>query len=517
MSNKNTDDNEWGINEIGSEPEKKESKYDFNKTENMPDHEIIMQFDDIENTESSESLTGTEEILPVEEVIYEEAPEEVNEEEVYVEELYGGPKDISEDDEEYIEEPEDFDAGPVPVVKGTNEEYMDEEDEEEVKDKKAFIISAVVALVLIIIVGIFIVVKLIDKNNEKNRNNEDNSQRVEIEVSGNQANQTQQTNQSSQSTSQEQSTQTNTGNNTQENKPEDVCKTEGHDYAEATCTSPKTCKVCGETEGEPLPHDYADATCTSAKKCKNCGATEGSPLGHDYGEATCTEAAKCTRCGEEGTGATGHTYKDATCTEPKTCKNCGATEGEALGHNYSEATCSAPKTCSRCNATEGTTIAHTYQITSETSVGNTKTTVYTCSVCGATKTEETQIATSSSDYLSQVVELMNADRAANGVGPIAMSADLNAAAAKRAEEIATYFSHTRPDGTSCFTVLDGMSYTTAGENIAYGYSTPSAVETAWMNSDGHRANILNGSFGHVGIGYYVDASGTAYWVQIFTN
>ena len=125
------------------------------------------------------------------------------------------------------------------------------------------------------------------------------------------------------------------------------------------------------------------------------------------------------------------------------------------------------------------------------------------------------------DYRAQVVALMNQERANAGIGGISQNAALDAAAQIRAQEIVSTFSHSRPNGTSCFTVLDesGIVYMAAGENIAAGYGTPAEVMTGWMNSEGHRANILNGSFGQVGIGYYTDPNtpyGT-YWVQIFTN
>ena len=125
------------------------------------------------------------------------------------------------------------------------------------------------------------------------------------------------------------------------------------------------------------------------------------------------------------------------------------------------------------------------------------------------------------DYKAQVVAIMNQERANAGVGGISQNASLDAVAQIRAQEIALSFSHTRPNGTSCFTVLDegGIAYMTAGENIAAGYGDPASVMSGWMNSPGHRANILNGSFGQVGIGYYTDPNsgyGT-YWVQIFTN
>lgn len=127
----------------------------------------------------------------------------------------------------------------------------------------------------------------------------------------------------------------------------------------------------------------------------------------------------------------------------------------------------------------------------------------------------------SGDIRSQVVAIMNQERAAAGVGAISQNASLDALAQIRAQEIVTSFSHTRPNGSSCFTVFDGsgISYSTAGENIAAGYGTPAEVMAGWMSSEGHRANILNGAFGQVGIGYYYDPStpyGT-YWVQVFTN
>ena len=91
------------------------------------------------------------------------------------------------------------------------------------------------------------------------------------------------------------------------------------------------------------------------------------------------------------------------------------------------------------------------------------------------------------------------------------------AAQTRAGELQTSFSHTRPSGASCFTALTeaGVSYTRAGENIAYGQSTPEAVVQSWMNSSGHRANLLSSSFTTIGVGYTV-VNGTAYWAQLFT-
>lgn len=135
--------------------------------------------------------------------------------------------------------------------------------------------------------------------------------------------------------------------------------------------------------------------------------------------------------------------------------------------------------------------------------------------------QQQQQQVSQGDYKAQVVAIMNQERANAGVGGISQNASLDAVAQIRAQEIAQSFSHTRPNGTSCFTVLgeNGIAYNYAGENIAAGYGDPASVMSGWMNSEGHRANILDGSFGQVGIGYYTDPNsgyGT-YWVQIFTN
>ena len=72
-----------------------------------------------------------------------------------------------------------------------------------------------------------------------------------------------------------------------------------HEWIEATCTEPKTCSVCGETEGDPLGHDWKEATCTEPKTCSVCGETEGAPLGHDYSKASFFKRGVCSRCGEE--------------------------------------------------------------------------------------------------------------------------------------------------------------------------------------------------------------------------
>lgn len=122
-------------------------------------------------------------------------------------------------------------------------------------------------------------------------------------------------------------------------------------------------------------------------------------------------------------------------------------------------------------------------------------------------------------FAKQVVELVNKERAKAGVSPLTIDTGLESAALVRTKEIQTSFSHTRPNGSSFATAIKeaGISYRRSGENIAWGQRTPEAVVNAWMNSDGHRANILNPNFGRIGVGYLTNASGTPYWVQLFAD
>ena len=117
-----------------------------------------------------------------------------------------------------------------------------------------------------------------------------------------------------------------------------------------------------------------------------------------------------------------------------------------------------------------------------------------------------------------VLDLTNKERKKAGLGTFTLSDELCKVANIRAKEIVKSFSHTRPNGTSCFTVLkeNGITYRTAGENIAYGQKTATIVMNAWMNSAGHRANILNKNFGKIGISCY-EYGGRKYWVQIFID
>lgn len=121
----------------------------------------------------------------------------------------------------------------------------------------------------------------------------------------------------------------------------------------------------------------------------------------------------------------------------------------------------------------------------------------------------------------QVVTLVNQARRDNGLLPLQADSQLNRLARKKAEDMAknNYFSHTSPTYGSAFDMMQaaGIVYRTAGENIAKGQKTAETVMQGWMNSQGHRANILNRNYSRVGVGYAVSSTGTPYWVQIFAG
>ena len=121
-------------------------------------------------------------------------------------------------------------------------------------------------------------------------------------------------------------------------------------------------------------------------------------------------------------------------------------------------------------------------------------------------------------YAEQIVKLVNAERAKEGLPAVQLDAQITAAANIRAREIVQQFAHTRPNGSSFYTVLkeNGISYMGCGENIAYGQRSAEEVMDGWMNSSGHRANIMNKNYKNIGVGYYQDARGVKYWVQLFT-
>lgn|SRR5690625_2559824 len=121
-----------------------------------------------------------------------------------------------------------------------------------------------------------------------------------------------------------------------------------------------------------------------------------------------------------------------------------------------------------------------------------------------------------SQFENEVVTLTNQERAKNGLAPLQIDEELSVVAREKSNDMAAknYFDHNSPTYGSPFDMMQsyGISYRAAGENIAKGQQTPQEVVNAWMNSQGHRENILNSSFTHIGVGFVEQGN---HWTQMF--
>lgn len=126
-----------------------------------------------------------------------------------------------------------------------------------------------------------------------------------------------------------------------------------------------------------------------------------------------------------------------------------------------------------------------------------------------------------SSYAEEVAALVNNERMKAGFSKLTLNSKLSKAAQIKAEDMKDnkYFSHTSPTFGSSFEMLKslGIAYSSAGENIAKGQKSAESVMQAWMNSSGHRANILSTTYKEIGIGYCIDSDGNTYWVQLFVG
>ena len=138
-----------------------------------------------------------------------------------------------------------------------------------------------------------------------------------------------------------------------------------------------------------------------------------------------------------------------------------------------------------------------------------------------TPTETPAPSDSTEQYAEEVLKLVNAEREKAGMPPLALDAQLCAAASQRAKELVESYAHVRPDGSDVAPVLEenGCHYTKMAENIAAGRATTEEVAAFWMDSQEHQENILNPDYAKLGVGCHKDDTGSDvyYWVQLFTD
>ena len=192
------------------------------------------------------------------------------------------------------------------------------------------------------------------------------------------------------------------------------------------------------------------------------------------------------------------------------CTNGTCTTSTCANGTCPTSTCTNG-TCPTSTCTNGTCTQKT-----TTTTTTTKPTTPTTPTTTTTPTTPTTPTNTVSSFEQQVVDLVNQARKQNGLNPLTLNTKLSDIARMKSQDMLDkgYFDHNSPTYGTPFQMMtnNGISYRTAGENIAMGYTTPQAVMNAWMNSSGHRANILNSSFTQIGVGYVANGN---YWTQEF--
>lgn len=291
-----------------------------------------------------------------------------------------------------------------------------------------------------------------------------------------------------------------------------------------TITKGSAVNVIGESGGYYVVN-YNGITAFVSKGC----VTDTKP----QTETTTTTTTKksSTTTTTKKSSATTTTTKPSTTTK-KTTTIGTTTKATTTVGTTTKATTTTKKTTTTAKTTTTTKKTTTTTTTKKATTTTTTTKKTTTTTTTTKKTTTTTTTTSSSSgvslpydattnaFINEVVRLTNEFRAENGVAALELDLDLTVVAMVRAEEITDVFSHTRPDGTSCFTAFEeggfilGENCGGRAENIAYGYKSAAAVVEAWKNSEGHRANMLNSKFNVIGIGF-VNDGGVYYWTQEF--
>ena len=221
------------------------------------------------------------------------------------------------------------------------------------------------------------------------------------------------------------------------------------------------------------------------------------------GSATDGTTVDATTSGENTDTTTSHPTSTTIIPRPTAADTTNTTATTAVTTNKKTTTAQKPTT---------TTSKNTTTTTKKTTTTTKKTTTTTKPAPTADKPDGVHTAME-----LEVFRLLNEERQSQGLTPLTLSMEAHAAAEVRAQEASIEWSHTRPDGTSCFTVLQefGISYWTAGENLAAGYQTGAALHNGWKNSPGHYANMMRGNFTSVAIAVYFAPNGYPYACELF--
>lgn len=249
---------------------------------------------------------------------------------------------------------------------------------------------------------------------------------------------------------------------------------------------PSSSKPASSQSQKPSSKPVSSASQASSSKPSSSKPAQSSQA-HKHAYKAKVVAPTCTEQGYTTyTCACGSSYTDA--------------KTKALGHSFgdwvitkkptSSSTGQKTRTCNRCKKSETNVIPKV----------------------------EGEINTA---YAKEVIALVNAERQKAGLSPLQEKADLSSYAQLRSQEIVSNFAHERPDGANPLSYVINLGYHAAGENIALGQPSPASVMNGWMNSPGHKANIMaetdaSKQYKYIGVGCY-SSGGRLYWTQIFAG
>ncbi len=289
--------------------------------------------------------------------------------------------------------------------------------------------------------------------------------------------------------------------------------------ASASTSSASTASSNSESGGSIVPSSTNPEQTSAVSSSETTSTAPPPPEVHEHKYETQTFAPSC----ENG----GYTLYSCSCGISYTDDYV-----PALGHDLEQTvvapTCTAGGytryTCLRCDlqysADETAARGHSWgnwTTRMEPTSSSEGEEVSVCSACGEEQRRSIPRLNDFSSYASSVVELVNAERAKAGLSPLAENGSLNDFAQLRSSELVNDFAHKRPDGSRPLDYVMGMDGVhRAGENIAMGQTSPEDVMNAWMNSEGHRENILKSDFTMIGVGCY-EYDGKLYWTQIFAG
>lgn len=273
----------------------------------------------------------------------------------------------------------------------------------------------------------------------------------------------------------------------------------------------------------------AQAVLNQAKTANSC-PTSGSNTSSKCNNPTVAGAVKNAQ--SKGNPCTQNCPASASAAAGQSCKTNSCTGNQACASN----SCTSGTTCPKTNCTQGSGCGNITTYICGSSNGscsqwiNSLNSIYGNSGSGTSGSTVSKPASSApassqpagssySAFQNEVVRLVNVERAKNGLAALSIDATITKTATLKSQDMAknNYFSHTSPTYGSPFDLMKqyGVSYRSAGENIAMGQTSPAQVMNGWMNSQGHRENILKSSYTKIGVGVAQNANGTYYWTQHF--